>query len=180
MQGNFDIPYLGSEYSEDEAEEEEEEKPQKVETYEDYITKYRAQAPTKKEYAKEEKRFSPAESEEEAEGEEDEKDTKDESEEEEEEESEEEEEQPRVFGASLQKCQYLCNIVCDSRCNRCLSKLFPDCLTEQDSLSSKTTLCSLNLSKYKDSVSATKKTQHFSTTKLCLLMLFREVITVCY
>ncbi|KDR14347.1 Aspartyl/asparaginyl beta-hydroxylase [Zootermopsis nevadensis] len=97
-QDNAQDDLEGSEYSEDEDAEDEEEKLQKVEMLEDYMTKYRQQAPTKKEYTKEEKRVSPAESEEDAgEEEEGEKDTKEDSEEAEEEESEEEEEQPRAF-----------------------------------------------------------------------------------
>jgi hypothetical protein len=107
VQGNYNISYLGSEYSEeeegeeeeyDEEEEEEKEKPQKIETYEDYMTKYRPQALTKKEPTREAKRVLPADSEE---GEEENSD-------EEEEESEGDEEPARTIGTSLQKCQYLC------------------------------------------------------------------------
>jgi hypothetical protein len=107
VQENYNIWYIGSEYSEeeegeeddDEEEEKEEEKAQKIGTYEDYMTKYRPQTLAKKEPAMEAKRVLPADSEEEEE---------ENSDEDEEEESEEDEEPARVIGASLQKCQYLC------------------------------------------------------------------------
>jgi hypothetical protein len=109
VQGNWNISYLGSEYSEEEEgeeeedyDEEEEEKPQKTETYEDYMTKYRPQALTKKEPAKEVERVLPADSEEGGE------ENSDEEEDEEEEESEGDEEPARKIGTTLQKCQYLC------------------------------------------------------------------------